>query len=148
MKLTKNNHLFFNVFVVWQMGLDTWDLQFGRGSFLQFHLGRASSNATTMKATPMKVIAFGYRFKSRSSILFQTFNCWKVKTKSDPKPSVYPRATFHRTCSALSAGALAPGRGLCLRAGQSYLLALYLDLLASRGSLLGLLQSSASGLVL
>lgn len=31
--------------------------------------------------------------------------------------------------------------------GTSYLLALYLDLLASRGSLLGLLQSSASGLV-
>lgn len=32
--------------------------------------------------------------------------------------------------------------------GRVHLLALYLDLLASRGSLLGLLQSSASGLVL
>lgn len=66
----------------------------------------------------------------------------QCESKSHPKRSFYPRATFQHTCSTQRAAVS------CWQAMQSYLLALYMDLLASRGSLLGLLQSSASGLVL
>lgn len=110
----------------------------------KLHLGRASGNATTMKATLMNVIAIGYRFKSRSSFLFQSFNHWNVKARLILNQVFTQGQNF--IIHALGKGIPAEGWASGFR--QSYLLALYLDLLASRGSLLGLLQSSASGLVL
>lgn len=67
----------------------------------KLHLKRASGNATTIKATLMKVIAIGYRFKSRSSTLLKPLEC---KCKADPRPKVDPRATFHRTCCMQTTG--------------------------------------------
>lgn len=76
----------------------------------KLHRGRASGNVTTMKATLMKVIAIGFRFKSRSFVFFQSFTHWNVKAIF-PKPSVFPRATFHRSCSRQSAGIRVPAQG-------------------------------------